>query len=86
LGLSCGNFVQGLIYATDRGNAKYRGKQQGRGLHPPIEFMRGQSGFPSKLFPVFLSKVVAENGVLNGELIAAVSQLTWASIWVDWKG
>jgi hypothetical protein len=78
--------VQGLISAIDRGNAKYRGKQQGRGLHPPIEFMRGQSGFPSKLFPVFLSKVVAENGVLNGELIAAVSQLTWASIWVGCKG
>jgi hypothetical protein len=48
--------------------------------------MRGQSGFPSKLFPAFLSKVVAENGVLNGELIAAVSQLTWASIWVGGKG
>jgi len=78
--------VQGLISAIYRGNAKYRGKQQGRGLHPPIEFMRGQSGFPSKLFPVFLSKVVAENGVLNGGLIAAVSQLTWASIWVGCKG
>jgi hypothetical protein len=78
--------VKGLISAIDRGNAKYRGKQQGWGLHPPIEFMRGQSGFPSKLFPALLSKVVAENGVLNGELIADVSQLTWASIWVGCKG
>jgi len=48
--------------------------------------MRGQSGFPSKLFPAFLSKVVAENGVLNGGLIPDVSQLTWASIWVGGKG